>query len=114
MTRLTDDDENLINFLRQNSPEVPPASPDLEWQICQQIKVAPIERNRYRFPLWLMQPAMAAGLLAFMIGYPSFAPSKPSPAEMAKLEAFMESNWQATVGDNLDNDIWHLTDLSGD
>ena len=114
MTQFPHDDQNLVDFLRQNCPEVPPSSPDLEWRICQQVKASPIQAHGHFSRLWLVPPVIAAGLLAFIVGYPTFAPNKPSPAEIAKLEAFMESNWQGTVNDSLENDVWHLTELNSD
>lgn len=111
MTKLPNDDPDLINFLRQHRQEVPPASPDLEQQILQQVKAWSLSPLRHYSRLRLVLP-VAAGLVAAIVGYRAFIPAQPSPAELATLEAFIESNWQGTVSNqHLESDVWHSTDL---
>ncbi|MEH2073995.1 MAG: hypothetical protein V7K57_06320 [Nostoc sp.] len=112
MTQPPDDDSDLINFLCQHRPEVPPASPDLEQQILQQVKACPLPPLRHYSRLSLVLPALAAGLVAAIVGYRAFIPVQPSPAELATLQNFIESNWQDTVSnEHLESDVWHFTDL---
>ncbi|MEH2466186.1 hypothetical protein [Nostoc sp.] len=110
MTQLPNDDSDLINFLCQHCPEVPPASPDLEQQILQHLKTSPQAPLRHYSRLRLVLP-VAAGLVAAIVGYRAFIPAQPSPAELATLETFIESNWQGTVSnEHLESDVWHFTD----
>ncbi|MEH2177610.1 hypothetical protein [Nostoc sp.] len=112
MTKLPNDDSDLINFLRQHRPEVPPAASDLEQQILQQVKTWPLPPLVHYFRLRLVLPALAAGLVAAIVGYRTLMPTQPSPAEIATLQNFIESNWQGTVSDeHLESDVWHFTDL---
>ncbi len=112
MTQLPNDDADLINFLCQHCPEVPPGSPDLEQQILQQVKTWPQAPLRHYSRLRLVLPALAAGLVAAIVGYRALIPAQPSPAELAELETFIESNWQATASsEHLGSDVWHFTDL---
>ncbi|MEH2437479.1 MAG: hypothetical protein V7K25_25170 [Nostoc sp.] len=112
MTKFPKDDPDLINFLSQHCPEVPPASPDLEQQILQQVKARPQAPLRHYPKLRLVLPALAAGLVAVIVGYRALIPPQPSAAELAELETFIESNWQATASSkHLESDIWHLTEL---
>ncbi|MEH2062908.1 MAG: hypothetical protein V7K50_11580 [Nostoc sp.] len=112
MTQLPNDDHDLISFLSQHCPEVPPASPDLEQQILQQVKTCPQAPLRNYSRLRLILPTLAAGLVAAIVGYRALIPPQPSPAELASLETFIESNWQATASsEHLESDVWHFTEL---
>ncbi|MEH2111074.1 hypothetical protein [Nostoc sp.] len=112
MTQLPNDDPDLVNFLCQHRPDVPPASPDLEQQILQQVKAWPQAPLRHYSRPRLVLPALAAGLVAAIVGYRAFIPVQTSPAEFATLEGFIESNWQGTVSnEHLESDVWHFTDL---
>ncbi|MEH1874483.1 hypothetical protein [Nostoc sp.] len=111
MTQLPNDDPDLVNFLCQYRPEVQPASPDLEQQILQQVKAWPLSPLRHYSRIRFVLP-VAAGLVAAIVGYRAFIPAQPSPAELATLETFIESNWQGTVSnEHLESDVWHFTDL---
>ncbi|QLE43289.1 hypothetical protein FD723_24455 [Nostoc sp. C052] len=112
MTQLPNDDPDLVNFLCQHRPDVPPASPDLEQQILQQVKAYTQPPLRHYSRPRLVLPTLAAGLVAAIAGYRAFIPVQPSPAEFATLEGFIESNWQGTVSnEHLESDVWHFTDL---
>ncbi|MEH2302782.1 MAG: hypothetical protein V7K88_28355 [Nostoc sp.] len=112
MTQLPNDDPDLINFLCQHRPEVPPASPDLEQQILQQVKTWHQPPLRHYSRPRLVLPALVTGLVAAIVGYRAFIPAQPSPAELATLQNFIESNWQGTVSnEHLESDVWHFTDL---
>jgi hypothetical protein len=76
MTKLPDDDQNLVKFLRQNRPEVPPSSPDLEEKLFQAIKSnspSPLQHHFPRTPVrsrqrWLVPSAIAASLALIWAG----------------------------------------------
>ncbi|BAY11231.1 hypothetical protein [Calothrix sp. NIES-2098] len=112
MTQFSDDDQNLVNFLGKHRPPLPPASPDLERQILQQLQTSAVKPQRRSPRLWLVPPAIAASLLAAVISYRVLVPAKPSAAELANLEAFIDSNWQGTVSEYTGSYVWHFTDYS--
>ncbi|MFB2934411.1 hypothetical protein ACE1B6_03960 [Aerosakkonemataceae cyanobacterium BLCC-F154] len=70
MSKLPNDDQNLVEFLRQNRPEIPPTNPELEEKLFQAIASSPhpqlhdrSSNNSSRFrKLWLVPPAIAASL----------------------------------------------------
>ncbi len=115
MTQFLNDDKDLVNFLRQHRPEVPPASADLEQQILQNVETLhpislPAPKVRRRSPFWLVPSVMAASLVAAVVSYRTLIPAQPSAAELVKLEKFMESNWQGTVSEYPEGDIFSMTD----
>lgn len=76
MSNLPNDDQSLVDFLRQNRPEIPPSSPDLEEKLFQAIASSPTpqlhhnspnHRSRYR-QLWLVPPAIAASAALVFAG----------------------------------------------
>ena len=130
MTKLpTDDDDSLVNFLKANRPEVPPATPDLEERIVQVVEsktTSPVNRFFQHDPakcrrLWLVPPAIAVGVL-FAIGSDSlrsstlfrssWATTTPSEAEMVSLEAFLEHNWNNLTFDSTNSISFHNADSS--
>ncbi|BAY22980.1 hypothetical protein NIES2100_27440 [Calothrix sp. NIES-2100] len=114
MTQFPHDDQDLVNFLREHRPPVPPASPDLEQQILQQIPASVVKPQRHLGRLWLVSPVVAASLVAAVVSYRVLVPPKPSAAELATLESFMESNWQSTKSDRADSYILHFTEVDTD
>ncbi|WP_392534250.1 hypothetical protein [Nostoc sp. C117] len=114
MSQFPNDDKNLVNFLCKHRPPVPPASPDLEQQILQQVQTSIVKPQRRLARLWLVPPVMAASLLASVFSYRVLVPAKPSAAELANLEAFIDSNWQGTVSEHTESYVWHFTDDSAD
>lgn len=118
MSQFPNDDHELINFLKQHRPQTPPSSPMAEDRLLEAIAaVSPTntETNTVvafrrshrvqRSSIWLVPPAIAAGLVATIVGYRAFVPAKPSAAELANLQAFIESNWQGSVTNgNTDED----------
>jgi hypothetical protein len=111
-------DQELVHFLKQNSPNIPEAAPDLELKI-----LAAIERNEeaeknqnYRkkvslivsknrliipgFPQWAFPPAIAAMLIVFVSGYRLLIPAQFNPDEGAHLEAFLVNNWEDVLHDS--------------
>lgn len=76
MTNLPNDDQHLVDFLRQNRPEIPPSSPELEERIFQAIASSPPPQLQHNSPnrffrrrqLWLVPPAIAASLALVWAG----------------------------------------------
>lgn len=110
MNSSSEEDKPLTEFLQQHQPVAPSASADLEDRIMAAIaaNISPEEFVRrdqqrssgtmQRRQAWLLPSAIAAGVIATVIGYRTFAPApQPSPTEAAELEAFIESSWSNTV-----------------
>ncbi|MBW4619076.1 MAG: hypothetical protein KME17_06925 [Cyanosarcina radialis HA8281-LM2] len=99
MTKQNDDDR-LIEFLRQHRPSVPPVAPDLEDQILQAVAASDVKHPRRRL-LWVLPPAIAAGALIAWVGYQILSPPQvPKIAvDPASVEAFLEDNWNAAIGE---------------
>ncbi|XWK86882.1 MAG: hypothetical protein U7127_22140 [Phormidium sp.] len=70
MSNLPNDDQRLVDFLRQNRPEIPPSPPDLEEKLFCAIASSPPPQLHHHSPnhpsrfrqLWLVPPAIAASL----------------------------------------------------
>ena len=115
MNQFPNDDHKLIDFLKQHRPQMPPADAALEERLFAAIaaenpqeNLVQFRRSQPRSPrnlVWFVPPALAAGLLASVVGYRTLVPTKPSAAELANLQAFMESNWQGTVSSNTTDDV---------
>jgi len=110
MNPFPEDEKPLIDFLRQHRSVVPPSNGNLEERIMGAIEanvsaeeLVQNERRRssgtfLRRQAWLLPAAIAAGMIATLIGYKTLTPApQPSPAEAAELEAFIESSWSNTV-----------------
>lgn len=113
MTQFPHDDPELVKFLRQHCPQPPPVSPELEEGILGAIELADSEIHpaRPRLPAqrrhrWLAPSAIAASLIAGLIGYHTVVQRQTSKAELASLEAFLEDTWYGTVNDGSDGDIF--------
>jgi hypothetical protein len=84
------DDQKLVNFLKQNQPIPPPAAIDLDQQILN--SVAP----RQRRPLWIVPAAIAATLVTTIFGYQAFQPT-PQTAQNTDIEEFIASSWSDSM-----------------
>lgn len=91
-----DDDKQWQEFLHQNCPTPPPASPDLEEQLINAIEMSQQPANSRR--LWALPPAIAAGLLMVWSSYRTLMPI-PELSNSATVEAFLEDNWNGVVGE---------------
>ena len=107
MSLLPDDDQDLVDFLRQHRSPTPLPAADLDRKIMSQI-VAPVDRPRWNF--WLVAPVLAASLITAVLGYRVWVPLQPSAAEVAMLEAFVESNWHDTIYDNSEIELISTND----
>ncbi len=101
MTRPPEDDR-LVRFLKDNTPTAPPADRGLEDRILSATHRPPRRR------LWLVPTAIAAGLLVAWGSYRTLTPDKPTPEELAELEAFMTDTWECTLDgcNELEFGIW--------
>lgn len=107
MTKLPNDDQRLVDFLRQHRADPTPPAPDLEEQLMQAIASNPAsgtakvsyirqaDKHRHR-RWWVAPPAIAAGLLIAIAGSRLHQSPKPQ-VELASLEAFMENSWDGVV-----------------
>ena len=101
MTQQPIDDQPLVTFLRQHRPAPPPPAPDLEERILAAVANEPAHVRQYRHRrLWIVPPAIAAGVLIARAGHRLLTPPTPSPAEIANLEAFFVNSWDGTLSDS--------------
>jgi hypothetical protein len=116
MTKHHDDDPNLVNFLRQHRPQIPPTSPELEGNILQQVsqyqaskreKLISIADFQRRF-LYLLSPAMAMGLVIFISNYRAINSPQISDGELSKIGTFMENNWHDALSEQPENNSFLL------
>lgn len=120
-----DDDKELVEFIKANRPDVPPAAPDLEERIWQELDSEPtLNLNRFcqHHPskckrLWLFTPAIAAGVMLVWASDPlrwrgNILPSAfsfgvrddrtsittiPKNEEIVSVEIFLQNNWNSLV-----------------
>ncbi len=97
MTQLPPDDKQWQEFLRQHRPTPPPAAVDLENQVMHAIDRTP-QQPPINWRVWAIPSAIAAGLLMTLSGYRLLMPL-PEPSNAARLEAFLENNWNEVVED---------------
>ncbi len=123
MSRFSEDDLKLAEFLKRHQPVVPAAKPDLEDQLMSAIASTPqprltiIATNRSTAKvqsriLWAVPSAIAAGLVAMVFSYRPFAPvSQPSAAEVAELQNFIESTWRDSIAEQSvsESDLFPVT-----
>lgn len=113
MTQFPEDDQALIRFLKQNQPQAPPASAELETQIMQAVAQEQMTAT-LRQPFWtrprIIWGAIAASLITGWVSYRILLPPTPSAAELASLETFLEASWRGTVNDNPEEDVLPVND----
>ena len=111
------EDRALVDFMRENRPEVPVAPEALEARIMAAIaqeEESPEENRQqenylstkkvgkvlpFRRRLWMLPSAVAAGLAIATGADILLAPPEPTPAELARLEAYMESTWDSVLAE---------------
>lgn len=99
MTKFPEDDQPLVDFLRQHAGTPPPPAPNLETQIMQAVASSTRQQTPTRRYLWVVPPAIAASLLIAWFAH--LFPPSPEPS----LEAFMKDNWDSVVvGEGTDTD----------
>ncbi len=122
MSRFSEDDLKLTEFLKRHQPVVPAANPDLEDQLMSAIASTPQPRLTVvskapvqRRILWAVPSAIAAGLVAVVVSHRPFAPvSQPSAAEVAELQNFIESTWDDSIAEQSvsEGDLFPVTENS--
>ncbi len=114
-------DQELVNFLKQHRPNIPQAAPDLEQKILAAIESnqASVFHETYRektrlsgsaksgdrlkissVSKWVFSSAIAASLLFYWSGYRPFQTAQLPDEEIAKLEAFLVTNWEGVLHDS--------------
>lgn len=114
MNKLPNNDQKLVEFLRQNRPDLPPENQDLEAQIMAAVAATPRSESGQnssvipfrRRSLWLMPPAIAAGLLMAWETSRLLTPAPPTVTELASLEVFIENTWDGVL--DKDSQDWYL------
>lgn len=114
MNNLPNNDQKLVDFLRQNRPDLPPENQDLESQIMAAVAATPQNRGGQkssvipfrRRSLWLMPPAIAAGLSIAWGTSLLLTPTPPTTTELASLEVFIENTWDGVL--DQDSQDWYL------
>lgn len=122
MNSFPPDDPHLSHFLQQNRPTVPPAAADLEERIFALIDDTPQQLGQIEPPsrrsrpsrrvVWLVPSAIAAGLVATVVGYQAFVPRQPTEAELAELESFIETTWQGNLAEQPPSETEELLPLT--
>ncbi|MCT7970746.1 hypothetical protein [Laspinema olomoucense] len=102
MNQPPENPDNLVHFLRQYRPDIPPASPHLEERILASVADDRPKVKRYSTRiLWLIVPSLAAGLYLVFWGIKQ-GRVFPTPAtESAQIEAFMEYTWNGILQDEM-------------
>jgi hypothetical protein len=108
MTHSPNEDQDLVYFLRQHRPVVPPAHADLEQQILQQVKALSQEPQPQRWRFWVLPSIITAGCLASLAGYFILISRQPSTVELADLEDFIESSWQGAINQDSSSEPWYV------
>ncbi|MEG4323023.1 MULTISPECIES: hypothetical protein [unclassified Microcoleus] len=109
-------DDKLVNFLKQNRPNVPDVSPEFEQRV-----LAAIDRNdaidqkslgdsrsiafskkskTFGLAKWAVPSAIAASLLVLASGYRILTTAQIHADEAAHLEAFLVNNWEGALNDS--------------
>lgn len=109
-------DENIVNFLKQNRPNIPEAAPDFELKVLAAIdrhelarelnplgdprSIESSKRSKILgFPKGAFPAAIAAGLLVFGSGYRVLVTAQLHADEAVHLEAFLVNNWEGVLND---------------
>jgi hypothetical protein len=118
MTKFNDEDEDLVNFLRQNRPPVPPSDPQLAQRILSQVQTIPIKKKQHSLRMWLVPFLVFAGSFTILLNEPLTTPERKMAdtqnkfQELNNLEKFMEDNWHTVVSDSAHSDTFQVTEVS--
>ncbi|MEB3827115.1 hypothetical protein [Phormidium sp. CCY1219] len=100
MNEQSSDRDRLVAFLQQHRPEPPPPAGNLEARImASTANSLPTPTTKPKPYLWLLPPALAAGLLLVWGSYKTLAPPPQTATELAQIEAFMENTWDNVLED---------------
>lgn len=100
-----DDDEQLVNFLKQHRPLPPNANPHMEGQLMELIRREPVSLPKQPSSiLWFLFSAIAASLLLIFGSYRWFnaAPKMTTTSDL-ELEAFLMESWDTSIGEATPN-----------
>ncbi len=110
MSPFSEDDQDLVEFLRQHRSPSPLPAVGLEDEIMTSI-ATPLDRSTpRRWTGWMAAPALAASLMTAVLGYRALVPPQLSPSEVATLEAFIETNWHNTISNPSDTELISIND----
>ncbi|MGB3691859.1 MAG: hypothetical protein WA865_22350 [Spirulinaceae cyanobacterium] len=103
-----DNDEPLVEFLRQNRPVPPPAPCDFEDKLmhlveekantssyCPSSYLPPINPRYY----WAFPGIIAASLLFVWNSLRTLTPPQPAVVEVVELESFLVNSWNGVIGE---------------
>ncbi len=110
MSPFSDDDQDLVEFLRQHRSPSPPPAVGLENAIVRAISTPRDRAASRRWNSWIAAPAIAASFITAILSYRALVPPQPSAGEVATLEAFIETNWNNTLSNNSDPELISLND----
>jgi hypothetical protein len=100
MTHFSDDDEKLVDFLKEYRPAPPPTMRDLEWQLMELVTRELPLPPKYPHQFFLIISSAMAGSLLLLVG--SYRWLKPLPevaSDREELEIFLVDNWNETMSD---------------
>lgn len=96
MSKISDNDDSLVGFLRTHAIAPPPAAPDFEEKLMQSVASIPVPQTSRSRNLWVLPPAIAASLLISLVGYRLFVSPTPK-VDTRTLEAFIEDSWDGST-----------------
>ncbi len=110
MSLFSDDDQDLVEFLRQHRSPPPPPAVGLEREIMIAIAGSRDRSTPRRWNRWIAAPALAASLITAVLSYRALVPPQPSAGDVATLESFIETNWHSTISNSSDTDLSSIND----
>ncbi|HAA28817.1 MAG TPA: hypothetical protein DDW76_37790 [Cyanobacteria bacterium UBA11369] len=94
MSQPPTDSDRLVDFLRQHRQVPPSPAPDLEQRIMAAVAASPHTKTFPHRRQWLIPSAIVASLLIAWGSTSLLMQPKPSAAELASIEAFLENTWE--------------------
>lgn len=110
MSPFSDDDQDLVEFLREHRSPSPPPAVGLENAVMRAIATPKVQSSPRRWNRWIAAPAIAASLITVVLSYRALVPPQPSAGDVATLEAFIETNWNNTVSNRSDTELISIND----
>ena len=114
MTQPPDRDRDLVDFLRQNRPEVPQGASDLEEVIFQKINMTSTDKylsfkasKKQAIVKYVRRliPSVMTAALAMAVIVNNLKSTEFVDVEVAQLEEFIEQNWYATLGNTDESEL---------
>ncbi|MGB3405014.1 MAG: hypothetical protein WBA77_20185 [Microcoleaceae cyanobacterium] len=119
MTQHSEDDQQLVQFLKQHHSTPPQPHQDLEDRIMAAVQPSSsndgdvrsqfrlLKRQLFPQPLWI-GAAIAASVTFAFVGYRSMMPTQLTVAEERELEEFLAENWTQTMAADTSTDMFVL------